>query len=194
MLALRSTWCSGFNPTYRDTGSLLAASEFSRSAVGRNRLVRAALVATVITLVLASCSASSPFSDANQTAGVPRPPNYPATAAGQPAYAAPAAGTTATTVPPAQQDYTDSLPYPKQSLADLFRGSTETQAPTQTVPHPPSTYTPSNQPYSPASAQSAYGASPPPGTTAAAAPPANPDPTDSLPYPKQSLFELFSNK
>jgi hypothetical protein len=169
-------------------GSLLAASEFGRSAVGRNGQVRAALVATAITLVLASCSASSPFSNANQTAGVPRPPSYPATAAGQPAYAAPAAGTTATTMPPAQQDYTDSLPYPKQSLADLFRGSTETQAPTQTVPHPPSTYTSSN---SPPSAQSAYGASPPPGATAAAAPPTNPDPTDSLPYPKQSLFELF---
>jgi hypothetical protein len=159
--------------------SLSAASEFGRSAVGRKGLVRPALVATAITLVLASCSASSPS------------PNYPATSVGQPAYAAPPAGTAATAGPPAQQDYTDSLPYPKQSLADLFRGSTETQAPTQNVPHPPSTYTPSNQPYSPPSAQSAYGASLP-GTTAAAAPPANADPTDSLPYPKQSLFELFS--
>jgi hypothetical protein len=171
--------------------SLSAASEFGRSAVGRKGLVRPALVATAITLVLASCSASSPFSNASQTASVPPPPNYPATSAGQPAYAAPPAGTAATAGPPAQQDYTDSLPYPKQSLADLFRGSTETQAPTQNVPHPPSTYTPSNQPYSPPSAQSAYGASLP-GTTAAAAPPANADPTDSLPYPKQSLFELFS--
>jgi hypothetical protein len=173
--------------------SLSAASEFGRSAVGRNGLVGPALIATAITLVLASCSASSPFSNASQTASLPPPPNYPATSAGQPAYAAPAAGTAATAGPPAQQDYTDSLPYPKQSLADLFRGSTESQARTQNVPRPPSTYTPSNQSYSQPSAQSAYGSSPPPGVTAAAAPPpANPDPTDSLPYPKQSLFELFS--
>ena len=48
--------------------SLSAASEFGRSAVGRKGLVRPALAATAITLVLASCSASSPFSNASQTA------------------------------------------------------------------------------------------------------------------------------
>jgi len=42
--------------------------------------------------------------------------------------------------------------------------------------------------------QQRYGALPAAGATAAAAPPANPDPTDSLPYPKQSLIDLFSNK
>jgi hypothetical protein len=84
--------------------------------------------------------------------------------------------------PAAKQDYSDSLPYPKQSLTDVFRGSTETQ--TQTVPRPPSTYTPSGQPYTPG--QAANGA-------AAAPPPASQNPSDSLPYPKQSLFEVFSN-
>ena len=96
------------------------------------------------------------------------------------------------------QDYTDMLPYPKQSLADVFRGSTQTQAQsqpqTQTVPRPPSTYTPSGQPYSSPPGQPARNAAPVGPTGAAAPPPANPDPTDPLPYPKQSLFEVFSNK
>jgi hypothetical protein len=107
---------------------------------------------------------------------------------GQPSYAAAASA--------AQQDYSDSLPYPKQSLADLFRGSAQTQAQsqTQTVPNPPGTYTASGQPYTPPPGQQPYGAPPAPGANAAAAPPANPDPTDSLPYPKQSLIDLFSNK
>jgi hypothetical protein len=80
------------------------------------------------------------------------------------------------------------MPYPKQSLTDVFRGSTEPQ--TQTVPRPPSTYTASGQPYTP-QGQAANGA--PTGGTAAAAP-ATQDPSNSLPYPKQSLFEVFSNK
>jgi len=80
------------------------------------------------------------------------------------------------------------MPYPKQSLADLFRGSTEPQ--TQTVPRPPSTYTASGQPYTP-QGQAANGA---PAGGAAAAAPASQDPSNSLPYPKQSLFEVFSNK
>ena len=74
----------------------------------------------------------------------------------------------------------NSLPYPKQSLADVFRGSTETQ----TVPRPPSTYTASGQPYTPPQGQGAV----------ASAPPANANPTNSLPYPKQSLFDIFSSK
>lgn len=90
----------------------------------------------------------------------------------QPAYAAPAAAPPPA-APAAQQDYSDSLPYPKQSLADVFRGSTEPQG--QSVPRPPSSYTP----------QGASGG--------AAAAPASQNPTDSLPYPKQSLFEVFSN-
>jgi hypothetical protein len=95
------------------------------------------------------------------------------------APARPAAAAPAPAPPPAaaQQDYSDSLPYPKQSLTDVFRGSTEPQ--TQTVPRPPTSYTPSGQPYTPQGQ--------------AAAAPAVQNPSDSLPYPKQSLFEIFSN-
>ena len=99
-----------------------------------------------------------------------------------PAPAQPVAAAPPPPAPAVQQDYSDSLPYPKQSLTDVFRGSTETQ--TQTVPRPPSTYTPSGQPYTP-QGQAAAGA---PAAAAAAQ-----DPADSLPYPKQSLFEVFSN-
>jgi hypothetical protein len=84
------------------------------------------------------------------------------------------------------RDYSDSMPYPKQSLTDVFRWSTDSQA--QSVPQPPSTYAPSGQPYSP-QGQAANGAQ-----TASAPPPANPDPASSGPYPKQSLFEVFSGK
>ncbi len=112
-----------------------------------------------------------------QPAYAPRPgqQSYAAPPAQQ-AYSAPAAAA----APAAQSDYSDSLPYPKQSLADVFRGSTETQ----TVPRPPSTYTASGQPYTPPQGQGAV----------ASAPPANANPTDSLPYPKQSLFDIFSSK
>ena len=150
-------------------GGLLSAA----SALPRRWSV---LIATMATLVLAGCSAGSQYS--GQTAAP----------ASQPSYAAPASA--------AQQDYSSSLPYPKQSLADLFRGSTQTQAQsqTQTLPHPPETYTASGQPYQPPPGQQPYGAPPVPGATAATTPPANPDLTDSLPYPKQSLIDLFSNK
>jgi hypothetical protein len=108
-----------------------------------------------------------------QTAAAP-PPVQSANAA---PVAAPAAA-----APAAQQDYSDSMPYPKQSLTDLFRDSTQPQG--QTVPRPPSTYTASGQPYTP---QGQAG-----GAAAAAAPPANPDNSNQLAYPKQSLFEVFS--
>src|ERR1700731_3956514 len=166
-------------------GALLsAASGLPRRPVAdRGAFVWSVLIATMATLVLAGCSA-------NQTAGVPAltSAGQAAAPASQPSYAGAASA--------AQQDYSDSLPYPKQSLADLFRGSTQTQAQsqTQTVPNPPSTYTASGQPYTPPPGQQPYGAPPAPGASAAAAPPANPDPTDSLPYPKQSLIDLFSNK
>jgi hypothetical protein len=175
--ALRSTWCRGYSTPMGMRPALLTASAiFYRSAADRGRFARLTLIAAPLILVLTGCSASSSFSgqankpNPNQAAGVAPIPN-------------------AAAISPAQQDYADSLPYPKQSLADLFRDSTQTpaQSQIQTVPHPPSTYTPSGQPYSP-------GASPAPSATAAAAPPANPDPTDSLPYPKQSLIDLFSNK
>jgi hypothetical protein len=72
----------------------------------------------------------------------------------------------------------------------ILLGSLQAQSQTQTVPHPPSTYTASGQPYVPPPGQQPYGALPAAGATAAAAPPANPDPSDSLPYPKQSLFSV----
>jgi len=99
------------------------------------------------------------------------------TANSAPPPAAPAAPAPAAAAPTASRDYSDSLPYPKQSLADVFSGSTESQA--QSVPRPPSTYTPQGQ--------AAYG------TPAAAAPPPAADPASAGPYPKQSLFEVFSN-
>jgi hypothetical protein len=96
--------------------------------------------------------------------------NAPAPVAAPPVAAAPP--------PPAEnRDYSDSLPYPKQSLTDVFSGSSESQP--QSVPRPPSTYAPQGQ--------AAYGAP----AAAAAPPPA--DPASSGPYPKQSLFEVFSN-
>jgi hypothetical protein len=180
--ALRSTWCRGYSSPMGTRRALLAASAiFCRSAADHGGFARLTLIAASVILVLTGCSASSPFSgqanklNPNQTAGVAALPNAAAT-------------------PPARQDYADSLPYPKQSLADLFSGSTQTQAQsqTQTVPHPPSTYTPSG-PYSPPPGQQPYGAPPAPSATAAM-PPADPDPRDSLPYPKQSLIDLFSNK
>ncbi len=170
-------------------GALLsAASALPRRPVAvRGAFVWSVLIATMATLVLASCSAGTNTLSPNQTAGVPAPTpaGQAAAAASQPSYTAAASA--------AQQDYSDSLPYPKESLADLFRGSTQTQAQsqTQTVPHPPSTYTASGQPYTPPGQQTYP---PSPGASAAAAPPATPDPTDSLPYPKQSLIDLFSNK
>ena len=178
---MRSTWCRGYSSPMGMRRALLAASAIScRSAVDHGRFARSALIAASLISVLAGCSASSPFSG---QANKPNP-NQPAGVAAVPNAAA---------LPPAQQDYADSLPYPKQSLADLFRDSTQTptQSQTQTVPRPPSTYTASSQPYSPPPGQQSSGA---PGATAAAAPPASPDPTDSLPYPKQSLVDLFSNK
>jgi hypothetical protein len=129
--------------------------------------------------LVGGCSGSSfpSFGSANPQSTVPPPPNASVAATGQPVYAPPAA---------AQRDYSDSLPYPKQSLADVFRGSTETQP--QSVPRPPSSYTPSGQPYTP-QGQAAGGA-----PTAGSAAPAGQNPSDLLPYPKQSLFDFSNNK
>ena len=129
----------------------------------------------------------------------PGPQSYAAPPAPPPrsAYTAPPpAPTTAAAAPPASQDYTDLMPYPKQTLGDFFRGSssgTQAQTSAQTMPRPPSTYTPSGQPYTPPQAE-APGAPPPPNATAAAAPPASPDPTDNMPYPKQTLFDAISGR
>jgi hypothetical protein len=140
------------------------------------RRIATLAVSLAILPLAAGCSGSSlsSFDSSNpqsQAASVPPPPN----ASVAPATAAPAA----------QQAYSDLIPYPKQSLADLFRDSTQPQD--QTVPRPPSTYTPSGQPYTP---QGQAGGA----TAVAAAPPANPETSNMLAYPKQSLFEVMSNK
>ena len=114
-------------PTMGIGGLLSAASAILRRSVAdRGAFVWSVLIATLV-LVLAGCSAMSPYSsqannpNPNQTAGVTAPTSAGQAAAPATSYAAPASA--------AQQDYSDSLPYPKQSLADLFRGSTQTQAP-----------------------------------------------------------------
>ena len=149
-------------------------------------------VSLAILPLAAGCSGSSlpSFSSSNpqsQAASVLPPPNASVAPAGQQAYAQPPSqpAAPATAVPAAQQDYSDLMPYPKQSLADVFSDSTQAQG--QTVPRPPGTYTPSGQPYTP---QGQAGDAP----AVAAAPPANSGTSNLLAYPKQSLFEAMSNK
>ena len=108
-------------PTMGIGGLLSAASAILRRSVAdRGALVWSVLIATLATLVLAGCSATSPYSsqannpNSNKTTGVPVPTSAGQAAAPATSYAASASA--------AQQDYSDSLPYPKQSLADLFRG------------------------------------------------------------------------
>jgi hypothetical protein len=107
--------------------------------------------------------------------------------------------------PPAGTPLRDSdqiasgYPYPRQSLFDGFKGSSDSSNSAQAAaPRPPSTYTPSAQPYSPPGQPTN---NPPRGAPQAAAPPAAPPPQasadqggSSYPYPKQSLFDIFSNK
>src|SRR5271167_2405582 len=95
----------------------------------RDRSLAAGLPLIVITLAMAGCSAAS-----NQAAAVPPPPNSATAAASQPPGPDP-----------------NLLPYPKQSLFEVFRGSTEPQA--VAMPHPPSAYTQAGQPYSPPAGQ-----------------------------------------
>lgn len=175
----------------------------SKRGGGRLHLPRMTLIITSLALlhVLAGCS-SSLSSGSNQAAAVPPP--RPPTAAGQPSYGSasqpvhspPGSGVAAGTSPSVADLAYDLMPYPKQSLVDIFRGPTEPQV--AAIPHPPSTYTASGQPYSPPPGQSVSGVpagAAPTGTPPTApSPQANADPSDYLPYPKQSLFDLFSNK
>lgn len=86
--------------------------------------------------------------------------------------------------------------YPNVSLTDVFKSGSASTAPPPNVPHPPSTYTASGQPYSPAAGQTAAAAPAqpaPPVPPAQPAQPAQPSGTDTSPsvYPKQSLFDIF---
>jgi hypothetical protein len=166
-IRLRSIWWSGVRPIATLTVSL------------------------AILPLAAGCSGSSlpSFGSSNpqsQPASVPPPPNSSVAPAGQQAYAPPPSQPAApATAAPAAQPGLQRLPYPKQSPADVFRDSTQPQG--QTVPRPPGTYTPSGQPYAP---QGQAGGT----ASVAAAPPASPDTSNMLAYPKQSLFEVMSNK
>ena len=85
-------------------------------------------VSLAILPLAAGCSGSSlpSFGSSNpqsQAASVPPPPNASVAPAGQQAYAPPPSqpAAPATSAPAAQQGYSDLMPYPKQSLADVFR-------------------------------------------------------------------------
>jgi hypothetical protein len=135
-----------------------------------------------------------------------------AAAAAQPKLPPSPAGTPVTTSSAAA----DAMPYPKQSLFSLFQDSGKTPAPAQAqdMPHPPSTYTPSGQPYVPPQGQPTYSSAtaqsaqrppsaytpsgqpyPPPGQPAAR-PPRTPqaaadDDEQSVPgYPTRSIFDV----
>ena len=155
------------------TKQILCSDGVKRGRRG-DRSLTAGLPLIVITLAMAGCSAAS-----NQAAAVPPPPNGAAVAASQPSGPDP-----------------NLMPYPRQSLFETFRGSTEPQA--AAMPRPPSAYTPSGQPYTPPAGQTADGApagsAPPAGAAAAPPPRADAGTADYLPYPKQSLFDLFSEK
>ncbi len=177
-----------------------------------------------------SSSASAPST--NQTMAVPPPANAaaPASASAAPAYPPPQAQQQASAGnsnsflnmfrdPPSQDYDARASTYPQQSVTDLFKGSTDQRAAPDpsgagyplrplvgsqqaNVPHPPSTYTPSQQPYVPAQPSPAYAAPgqaayapPQPTQTAYTPPPAQPAPagvgaSNGYPYPQQSLFEL----
>jgi hypothetical protein len=156
------------------------------------RRIATLAVSLAILPFVAACSGSSlpSFGSSNpqsQAASVPPPPNVSVVPGGQQAYVPPPSqpAAPATTAPAAQRDYSDLMPYPKRSLVDEFRDSMQPQG--QTVPHPPGTYTPSGQAYTPQ--EQAAGAA-----AVAAAPPANSDTSNLLAYPKQSLFDAMSNK
>jgi len=167
----------------------------------RVTLIFISFILLIVPHGLAGCSSGT--SGSNTVAAVPLPPNAPATAgqasdvpARQLVNGLPRSANPAETSPPVGDSASELLPYPKQSLFEVFRGSTEPQA--AAVPHPPSTYAPAGQPYSPPPSQSASGVpagSAPTRSSPTATPPqANADPSDYLPYPKQSVFDLFSNK
>lgn len=190
---------------HRGTDCWRVAAGRSQSHLARPPRLRLALTMTCLTLVqvLAGCSSfSSPSSSASTI-----PPNPSQTAASPPGMAG--APIAATSGPAAADPYGSPYPYPKQSLVDVFRDSTDSQAPAQIVPRPPSTYTPSAQPYytgQPPAYGTVAGNTAPPGAAppqAAALPPgapppgAPPPPANSQqgnvgPYPSQSLFDVFS--
>jgi hypothetical protein len=196
--ALRPTLCGCYKSGMGTRGSCCRVTDCRRAAA-RGRGVRVALIMSSLTLLptLAGCSSFS--SPPASSASTNPPPPYQAAGMPPPPYSGAPAGR------PADDVGAAAYPYPKESLVELFQGSTESPPPAQNVPRPPSTYTASAQPYTPAAqpygaGQPGYvapaGATPNPGAMpATAAPPATPTAgAEAFPYPKQSLFDVFSNK
>lgn len=171
-----------------------------RPAAARGQGVRRALIATSFALLpaVAGCSNfASPGPPPQTAAGSPAATAPPGPATASVAPPLPSQGTTVDSArtsnvdflnmfrdPPAQTTATPAPAaatgvYPSQSLADLFRSDSPAPAQTTSVPHPPSSYTPTNQPYAAPSAQ-----------PASAAPPVPPPATGGI-YPSQSLVDLF---
>jgi hypothetical protein len=152
---------------------------------GRDRISYVAKCAAPLVLALiatgCSLSASNP-SSAVQPASVPPPP-----------------GTSTAAVRSAPDP--SLMPYPTENLFDYSFGSKSTaESPSQpdsrqavAMPHPPGTYTPSAQPYSPPG-QAAAGA--PAGSTVAAqnGPPPPPASIDTGAYPNKSFLDLFKSQ
>ncbi len=158
--------------------------------------------------VLAGCSGSS-FGGPGASQMAAAPPPSPA---------APAVNAALPQPVPAQPPEAYAGVYPSVSLVDLFKGdAASSMQPAQAanmphppstytpsgqpyvpaanqayVPHPPGSYTPSGQPYPPPAGQQPYGTAGPP--AAAAPPPPSNEETVGGVYPQQSLFDIFTNK
>ncbi len=221
--ALRSTSCRCYNRAMGTQGLSINAP-IHRWAAAKSRRFRFGVVMSSLILPgLAGCSSNSSWSPsswssnppANQAAAVGPPPNAAVASAAQPAYARQA------TAPPAPRQYSASAQpaptpasvpstaaapssyqsaavtpavstedarnrvYPSVSLIDLFKEGTPGFESTANMPHPPSTYTPSDQPYSPTAGQTAATA-----TTA----PASTDHLPGVPYPSESMVDLFKRQ
>ena len=123
-----------------------------------------------------------------QAAYVPHPPGSYSPANQLPPSGRPAYGAPSTATPP---DASATGAYPSQSLFDLFKSDAPQPARNPNAPHPPSTYTPSGQPYTPPSGQPSYGASAGTAPAAAAAPANSDQPSVGGVYPQQSLIDIF---
>ncbi len=182
-----------------------------RRVTGQRMFARRTPLVAVVALLpaLAACSSffsspsSSPSSsnaaaDQSSSAASYRPP---ATAAPTSQTSPPPNSSTANATPPASSAQSEGAfagVYPSVSLVDYFKGSTDSSPSTQTaaVPHPPSTYTPAGEPYTPASGQpgegGASGLPAPQAAGVGAAQPANSDAAASaMPYPQESLWDIF---
>jgi hypothetical protein len=129
-------------------------------------------------------AAAKPAGYASNSPSVPQPAQPKTASPSSYAQDTPAAPPSSYAPKPAQADDPRNKVYPTVSILDLFKEGTPGYASAPNVPHPPSTYTPSGQPYSPSSGQAAVA------TAAPAAQPSDADPAASA-YPRESLVDLF---